>query len=147
MQSSKRLAQFYDEIVACALVPGFGGAETPDRTRPVGITLLAGDHMNMQLPDNVAQRTDIDLVRAGDLLQGRSHHVHLEGQHRLIERRQFEYLAYAGALRHKHKPGPAAVPDQPQLAKAQSQQTVAIALQSFIQHKFTHPPSLPESPC
>lgn len=82
---------------------------TPDGTRPAGIAFITGDYMDMKLPDDIAQSTDIDLGGSGDFFQGRGDEIGLECQHRLVKRGEIEQFADAVPLRHQHQPGPAFV--------------------------------------
>ena len=83
--------------------------------------------MDMQLPHDVAERARIDLGAAGHVLQRLRHHVGLEGQHGLVERRQVVDLLDARPLRHQHQPRPAAVVHQPEFAQPKPHDWFAVA--------------------
>ncbi|MNE96200.1 hypothetical protein D3C80_1943720 [compost metagenome] len=89
---------------------------TPDWAGPAGVAFVAGDNMDVKLPDDIAQRADIDLGGPGNVLQRGRDEIGLERQHGLIERSKIEQLAGAASLWHQHQPGPAAVVLQTQLA-------------------------------
>lgn len=82
---------------------------TPDGAGPAGVAFIAGDNMDMQLPDDVAQSAHIDLGGRGNFFQGGRDKIGLECQHGLIKRSKIEQLADAVSLRHQHQPWPAAV--------------------------------------
>src|SRR3546814_18299158 len=112
---SEGFNQHLEKFLSGVLLIGFCRAMTPDGARPVGITLRPGNDMNMQLADDIAEGTDIDLPRTGHFLQRGCDRIALEGEERLVERRQLENLGDPAALRHQHEPGPAAVLRQAKL--------------------------------
>lgn len=91
--------------------------------------------MHVKLPDDVAERADIDLFGAGRLLQARRHQIGLEGQHRLVERSQFEDLLYVGALGYEDQPRPAPIVHQPHLAQPERADRDAVALKSLVKRE------------
>ncbi|CCF21758.1 protein of unknown function [Pseudorhizobium banfieldiae] len=133
---SEGFNQRLEEPAFRAVFVRFGSAVAPDGSRPVGITLISRDNVNMQLTDNITEGPDIDLSGAGRLLQSCGHRIGLEGQKRLVERCEFEDLADAFALRDKHKPGPSTVLHQAKLAQAENRHHLRIALQPLVQREL-----------
>ena len=61
----QRRADGADQIPRLVLVVGNRRPESPDRARPGGVAGVARDHMHVQLPHDVAERADVDLVCVG----------------------------------------------------------------------------------
>ena len=85
--------------------------------KKAGVALNPGNHVNMELPNDIAQSADIDFCRTGGFFQGFGDRIDLEGNHRLIERGEIEQLFQTVAARHQDQPGPAAVAGNPDLAE------------------------------
>ncbi|MNI28406.1 hypothetical protein D3C73_821820 [compost metagenome] len=89
----------------------------------------------MQLANDIADRSHIDLFGPCRLFQRRRHHIGLKGQKRLVERRQLEQLAHIIALGHQHEPRPAAVLHHPELTEAKALHKLGIPGKPWIQFK------------
>src|ERR1700744_762526 len=86
------------------LWPGNRIAMAPDRARPGRIALVAADHMDMQLGDDVAQVADIDFLDAGQRTHqtGKLHDLlHHLG---LIVGGKVRHLDHARPARHQKAP-------------------------------------------
>src|SRR5690606_15520996 len=122
-----------DEAVQILAAVGLAFSETPDRTGPGGIAFVARDKMHVELRHDVAERAHVDFLTAGHALERLADHVDLEGEHGLVERREFVQLDDARTLWHQHQPWPAAVVHQPQFAQTQPHQRTGIALYARIE--------------
>src|SRR5690606_7820835 len=147
--SGKRGADGVDEAVQVLAPVGVALAVSPHRARPVGIVLVAGNDVVVQLRDDIAKRADIDLAAGGDALQRLAHRIRLEDQHRLVERGEIMELRDAGPLGDKDQPRPAAVIHQPQFAKAEPQHGHSVALQARVEFESGLPGTYHDvsSPC
>ena len=76
------------------------------------------------------------LVQPVTRLQRLRHHVGLEGQHRLVERRHIVDFLDAGPLRHQDQPGPAPVVHDAQFAQAEPHQRHAVGLKPGVQRRI-----------
>lgn len=95
------------------------GSVAPDWTGPCRISGVAGDNMQMQLPDNIAERSCIDLFTIGNCFECLCRDASFECQHGLIKRRQVMDLGDSRPLRHEDKPRPALIIHQAKVTKAQ----------------------------
>src|SRR2546427_149965 len=91
-------------LVQRAWLVAVRGTAAPDRARPGRISVMAADHVEVQLAHDVAQRADVDLLHPVGALQGLAGAVELGAQLVLLLAVQLDPLGDPGQARYQYQP-------------------------------------------
>src|SRR5579872_4870749 len=98
---SRGLCEFPQKLARGRLFVRLARPEAPNRTGPCSVAFRSSDDMDMQLPDDVAERADIDLRNAAALQQRVRDSGDFLHQERPLVGRKIDDLDEVGATRNE----------------------------------------------